>query len=277
MPSPLTGDSPIQTIDFDLQVLGQRLHARRLVPSLSETKRPANLVFLHEGLGCIAQWGDFPEALVRATGLPALLYDRLGHGESAPLMGPRSPHYLEEEASSTLPRVLALCEIDSPVLIGHSDGASIALLYASEFPHSPVAVLSEAAHVFLEEITLAGIRRAVAAFDQGKLRKGLLPYHGDKVDALFWAWADTWLSPAFRDWDITSRLPALRAPLLMIQGEEDGYGSPAQVEAILSRVGGPKKGWLIPGCGHAPHQQARQAVLEGMASFLQALLRPATL
>lgn len=257
--------------DFDLWIDGKRLRARSLRPDGAEPLAGPTLVFLHEGLGSIAQWRDFPDALVRASGLPAFLYDRLGHGDSQALTANRSPHYLEEEARVTLPQILAARAMKAPVLIGHSDGGSIALLYAAAFPLEPRAVITEASHVFLEEITLAGLRRAVAAFDQGKLRSGLWPFHGEKVDALFRAWADTWLAPAHRDWDITSHMTTLRAPLLMIQGEADGYGSPAQIDAVRTRVQGPSEAMLIPGCGHAPHHEARALVLACMTAFLQGI------
>lgn len=270
----LPGASALQTQDLDVQIAGTRLRVRLLIPeALQEADFQTHLLFLHEGLGSIAQWGDFPEALVRATGLPALLYDRLGHGESDPFEAPRPPHYLEDEARNTLPKLLEACGISRPLLIGHSDGATLALLYAAEFPETPRAVIAEAAHVFLEELTLTGIRHAAEAFREGKLRKGLLPFHGTKVDALFRAWSETWLAPSHRDWDMTPRLPAIQAPVLMIQGEEDAYGSPDQIQAVLSRVSGPSEGWMIPGCGHAPHHQAREVVLARMAGFIRALPR----
>jgi pimeloyl-ACP methyl ester carboxylesterase len=266
--------SALRTKDFDVQVAGNRLRVRLLAPGpRHRADSPTHLVFLHEGLGSIAQWRDFPEALVRATGLPAMLYDRLGHGESAPFGAPRPPHYLEEEARDTLPRLLEACGIPQPLLLGHSDGATLALLFAAEFPRTPRAVIAEAAHVFLEELTLAGIRHAAEAFREGRLRKGLLPFHGSKVDALFRAWSETWLAPSHRDWDITPCLSAIQAPVLMIQGEEDPYGSTAQIQAVLSRVSGPSEGWLLPGCGHAPHHQAREAVLARVAHFIRALPR----
>lgn len=265
MPAP---DS-IHTEDLDLPLGNQHLRARWILPDGRRSAGPM-LVFLHEGLGSIAQWRDFPEALARATGFSALVYDRLGHGGSPSLAGPRTMDYLETEATQVLPSVLAACGIEAPILVGHSDGASIALLFAAAFPDAPRAVISEAAHVFLEPVTLAGLRGAKEAFQAGPLRAKLARFHGDKVDALFRGWNDTWLAPESRHWDMTSLLTTIRAPLLMIQGEDDEYGSPAQVHAVVSRVAGPAESMLIPGCGHIPHFQARERVLERAVAFLGA-------
>lgn len=269
MPTP---DS-IRTEDLDLPIGNQSLCARWLLPDGRRSAGPT-LVFLHEGLGSIAQWRDFPEALVRATGLPALVYDRTGHGGSPSLPGPRTMDYLEAEAIQVLPSVLAACGLDSPILVGHSDGATIALLFAARFPDLPRAILAEAAHVFLEPVTLAGLRGAREAFQTGPLRVQLARFHGDKVDALFHGWNDTWLAPESRHWDMTPLLTDIRAPLLMIQGEDDEYGSPAQVHAVLSRVAGPAESLLIPGCGHVPHVQARERVLERAVAFLREFAGP---
>jgi len=267
MPAP--PPSRIHSRDFDQQVAGCQLRCRTLRPEGCEgpNSGPA-LVFLHEALGCISQWGRFPEELVRATGLPALLYDRYGHGASEALDGPRSPDYLEHESFTVLPQLLAALDIDAPVLVGHSDGGTIALLFAAEFPEVPRAVLCEAAHVFLEEITLQGLQRAEADFTGGPLRERLARHHGDRVDALFRGWQEVWRSPARRNWNVTARLASIQAPVLMIQGEDDEYGSPAQVQAVLSRVSGLGEAHLVPGCGHIPHSQARPLVLQRMTQFL---------
>ncbi len=251
---------------FFLQAAGHRLAAERVLPANALVG--PTLVFLHEGLGCIAFWKDFPDALCARLGLFGLVYDRWGYGASDPFDRPRTPRYLEDEAIFSLPEVLAAAGIDRPILVGHSDGASIALLFAAAFPERPLAVVSLAAHVFVEEEALAGIRLAVQAFASGDLERRLERHHGEKTKKVFEAWADTWLSPAFRDWNIEAALPRIRAPLLLIQGAEDEYGTAAQVEAIARAVSGPVESHLLPGCGHVPHHQARERVLDLTAEFI---------
>ena len=257
----------IQSEDIYLIAAGHRLAARWLRPGATPAS-DHTLVFLHEGLGSIAQWRDFPAALVAATGLPGLVYERWGFGGSEPLVLPRPRDYLHREAEQALPEVLAACGIERPVLIGHSDGGSIALLFAAAFPERPAACITEAAHVFVEEVTLAGIREAAALWETTDLKDRLARYHGDRTESVFRGWTETWLRPDFRDWDMTDRLPAITCPLLVIQGEDDEYGTPAQVEAIVAGSGGPAEALLVPDCGHAPHAQQRETVLAAMARFI---------
>jgi pimeloyl-ACP methyl ester carboxylesterase len=227
-----------------------------------------SLVFLHEGLGSIAQWRDFPERLCLKTGLPGMVYERGGYGKSDSPERPRTPYYLHEEALDVLPELLHELGIMRPVLIGHSDGGSIALIFASAFPDRVKAVVTEAAHVFVEDITLEGIRKAAAVYEGTNLREQLQKYHGEKTDAMFRAWSETWLSDEFRSWNLEEYLPGIKCPLLVIQGEDDEYGTPAQVAAIVSKVSGPAEPLIIPGCGHIPHHQAKEKVVEAMANFI---------
>jgi pimeloyl-ACP methyl ester carboxylesterase len=257
----------VTTEEFLLDAAGARLLARRLELTRASAKGSPTLVFLHEGLGSIAQWRDFPQALAARTGLPALLYDRRGHGGSDPLDLPRSSHYLHREALEVLPEVLERCGVADAILVGHSDGGSIALLYASAHPARVRGAVTEAAHVFVEEKTLAGIRAAGEAWRNSQLPEKLARYHGLKTHALFHAWHDTWLTPEFRDWNIEDCLPGIRCPLLAIQGRDDEYATEAQVEAIARQAAGPVETLLIPHCGHVPHHQARDAVLEAMTRF----------
>jgi len=262
--SDLTSETLIVTVD------GIRLPVRRLIPCGAAPDAPV-LVFLHEGLGSIGLWKDVPEALCRATGLPGVIYDRQGHGGADPVRAwPRPVPYLEHEAEHVLPRVLDALGIERFVHVGHSDGGSIALLHAALRPAGLVGAVTEGAHVFVEEITLAGIREARAAYVHGSLRSKLVRWHGRNTDRVFWAWNTTWLSAPFADWDMTDRLPAIRCPLLVMQGEEDEYGSRAQVEAIFSRAGGPATPMMVPECGHVPHHQAREVVLAAMADAVTA-------
>lgn len=226
------------------------------------------VVLLHEALGCITLWRDFPEALSEACGRPVLVYERHGHGGSAPPASPRTVEYLRVEAEEVLPRLLSRLGITRPLLVGHSDGGSIALLHAAFAPARTEAAITMAAHVFVEPETLAGIRDAVAAYDSG-LRDRLLKYHADNTDGVFRAWADTWLAPWFANWRITDDLPRITCPLLVLQGEGDEYGTPAQVEAICSGAGGPAEGIILPDCAHQPQREARDAVLGAIRAFLE--------
>lgn len=226
------------------------------------------LVFLHEGLGSIAQWRDFPLAVSFVAHLPAVVYERGGYGNADPLDGPRSVRYIHEEALQSLPEVLRQLQIDEAILIGHSDGGSIALIFAALWPQKVRGIITEAAHVFVEDVTLAGIREAVRQYDSTDLPERLSKYHGSNTEAAFRGWSETWLSPAFRDWNIEEYLPGVRCPVLAIQGRDDEYGTPAQVEAIVTGVSGPAEPLIIANCGHVPHHQAREKVLAEMARFI---------
>ncbi|MGA2082201.1 MAG: alpha/beta hydrolase [Holophaga sp.] len=262
--------SACEELTFGLLAGGHRLQAKTILPpGTSLTGSGPTLVFLHEALGSITQWRGFPLALASATGLPALVYDRLGHGKSEPRPLPLAPGYLETEARERLPEVLAACGIEVPFLVGHSDGGTIALLYAARFPRAPLAVITEAAHVWVEAEALQGIWRTLRAYGTTPLRERLRTHHGDRVDEVFHAWSDVWLSPAFRDWSMVGLLPALTCPVLAIQGEADEYGTPDQVRAILEAVSGPAQGLILPGCAHVPHFQAKEEVLDGMVRFIR--------
>lgn len=261
--------------DLTLTIDGIRLPARWLRPAPSRAGAPV-LVFLHEGLGSIGLWKDVPEALCRATGLPGFVFERQGHGNADPLPGwPRPVGYLEEQAGQVLPKMLAAAGIETFVHVGHSDGGSIALLHAALRPPGLLGAVTEAAHVFVEEITLAGIRDARVAYLEGGLKQRLERWHGPNTDGVFWGWNATWLEPAFAAWTMRDRLPAIQCPLLVLQGADDEYGSPAQVEAIAQGTGGPAIPLLIPDCGHVPHHQARPVVIDAITAFVRGLTHPA--
>ncbi|WP_342118062.1 alpha/beta fold hydrolase [Pseudoduganella sp. OTU4001] len=225
------------------------------------------LVFLHEGLGCCAMWKDFPQRLCAATGCAGLVYDRQGYGLSSPMTAPRSIHYLHQYALVELPAVLRrLAPGREHIVVGHSDGGSIALIYAAGQPDGLRAAVTAAAHVFVEDITLEGIRTAVDAHAAGKLR-GLARYHGDKTAQVFSAWADTWLAPPFKHWNIEYLLPAIACPVLALQGAGDQYGSGAQLDAIARGTPGARQ-LILPECGHSPHIEQAEATVQAMAAFI---------
>jgi pimeloyl-ACP methyl ester carboxylesterase len=261
--------------DSYIRAAGHRLRVRKLTHTPSDSVNPLPvLVFLHEALGSIEQWRDFPSALAEATNCDALLYDRWGHGKSDPLDAKRTLSYVHDEALDSLPQVLRESNVADVVLIGHSDGASIALIFAAEYPEVARGVISEAAHVFVEDITLAGIREAVKTYDTTRFQARLARYHGDNTEKIFRAWYETWLSPEFKTWNIEDCLPRIKCPVLVIQGEDDQYGTEAQVEAIARQVAGRSKCLLIPNCAHIPHRQARDIVAQEMTEFILTLLKP---
>jgi pimeloyl-ACP methyl ester carboxylesterase len=226
------------------------------------------LVLLHEGLGSVSAWRDFPDALAMRTGCPVLLYSRAGHGGSPPPDTPRGVRFMHDEATAVLPELLGRCHVNTPVLIGHSDGGSIALLYAATRPTRGLVLL--APHVFVEDCSIASITRMRELYATTDLRARLARHHAD-VDAAFHGWNDVWLDPAFRQWNIEGYLPAVTCPVLVLQGEDDEYGTRAQVDAIAAQVSGPVDVELLPRCGHAPHRDQLEKVLDRIAGFIARL------
>ncbi len=258
---------------FYLQVAGHKLRVRTIVPPGESIESSPVLVFLHEGLGCIEIWRDFPEMLSKALGLPALMYDRYGSGGSEAFQEVRQGNPFRWEAEVALAELLTACNVNRPILIGHSDGGSIALHYAAHFSGRPLAVIVEAAHVFGEELTLSSIRKAVQAFETGGLKGKLARYHGEQTESMFKGWADIWLAPENLGWNMESFLSAITCPLLVIQGENDEYGTLDQVEAIVSGVSGKTETLIIPDCAHSPHLQAQEKTLQGMVAFVESLFK----
>jgi pimeloyl-ACP methyl ester carboxylesterase len=233
----------------------------------------ATLVFLHEGLGSVAAWRDFPARVADATGCRAFVYSRRGYGHSDPLPGPLDPSFMHEEARC-LPAVLHTAGIREPILIGHSDGASIALLHAAEAAAEVRGLVAIAPHVFVEPETLAGIREVGERYRATDFRTRWRRTQGEHADRTFEAWSRVWLSPEFRSWNIESRLGAVRCPILAVQGEGDAYGTPRQVEAIRRAAAGPVRVVLLPDCGHSPQRDRPAETLEAVRGFVAGLERP---
>jgi pimeloyl-ACP methyl ester carboxylesterase len=228
------------------------------------------LVFLHEGLGSIRQWRDFPAQVAAATGCRALLYNRYGYGNSDVLAEPGvTVRFMHDEALVALPELLAKLTIDSPVLVGHSDGASIALIYAGA-GHAVRGLALMAPHVFVEEVGIRSIERARQQFETTDLPQRLGRYHRD-ARRTFYLWNDAWLDPQFRHWNIEEYLPSVSAPVLAIQGVDDEYGTMAQLKSIRERVKGSCEVLELADCGHSPHRDRPEAVLEALARFIRAL------
>ena len=250
---------------FNIAVAGRQLEALHLT---GDTAESPTIVFLHEGLGSISQWRDFPQRVVAATGCSALVYSRYGYGQSEPLDEPRKPDYMHREALEVLPSFLAQCEIENPILFGHSDGASIALIYAGA-GHAAAGLIVAAPHLFVEDISLQGAAQAALAYRTTDLPQKLARHHRD-ADKTFWGWHDIWTRADFRNWNIESYIASIRCPILAIQGEQDEYGSAAQIHAIANQQ--PQTAMhLLADCGHTPHRDQTQRTLELVTSFIKAI------
>jgi pimeloyl-ACP methyl ester carboxylesterase len=238
---------------------------------LNAEQRDAPLVvFLHEALGTLAMWRDFPQRLCDAGGFRGLLYSRYGYGGSTarPAREQWPLDYLEREARELLPDFLRAVGADArPWLFGHSDGASIALIYAAAFPDALAGAIVLAPHIFVEDATVAGVAAARRNYEITDLRQRLGRYHADP-DGAFWRWHDRWVDPAFRDWNIEALLPAIRCPLLAIQGKDDEYATMAQLDGIKRQV--PQTELLkLAACRHSPHRDQPQAVVDAALRFIR--------
>ncbi len=249
---------------------GHYYELETLTGALPEDHKPAGtMVFLHDSLGCIQLWRDFPAELARATGYDIFIYDRRGYGASDPFSGKaRTKDYMEQEADVLMP-LLEHHQIKDPILFGHSDGGTIALLAAAKYPDQVRAVITEGAHVFVEEITLDGIMQVTDQFAHTDLPQRLARYHGDKTTAVFEAWSKTWLAGFYRDWNIEHFLPLIICPLYVIQGTADEFGSIAQVQSITGKVSGPAASYMVPNAGHSPHKQSSVFLVQQVLLFLR--------
>jgi pimeloyl-ACP methyl ester carboxylesterase len=253
-------------VDASITIGGRRLEAA--VWDGDPDQR--SLVLLHEGLGSVGLWRDFPARLNEATGRRVVAFSRFGHGRSEPPPRPRTPAFFHEEALEVLPEVLAQLDAPEPILVGHSDGASIALIHAGHHPVSGIALL--APHVFVEDVTVAEIRIARERYTEGDLRERMARHHHD-VDAAFHGWCDVWLDPAFRDWNLEADAERATCPVLLIQGVDDPYGTLEQLDRIQARVRGPVTRIEVAG-GHSPHLEAGDEVLAAISEFAAELSSP---
>ena len=257
---------------FMLSVADEALQVRMLHLEGQELgKKTPTLVFLHDGLGSVAQWRGFPETLVKTTGLPALLYDRCGSGGSGPSSNTGDSSHFDRE-TSCFTAFLGVCNIERPILIGHSDGATIALQFAAVEPKWPLGVVSLAAHLFAEEETLAEIRRVGERYLNDSLREKLMRFHGDKIDRLFATWSAVWEDALHSGWNIEEQLKSVICPVLSLQGDRDEYGTLRQLQAIAEGVSGPCTRSILQDCGHFPHLTASDETLAALNSFILELI-----
>ncbi len=266
----MTGQASVPAETGFLHAGGRRLEYAWHGPPPGEAP---TLVFLHEGLGCVSLWRDFPARLAEATGCGALVYSRAGYGRSDPVPLPRPVRFMHDEGLRVLPEVLNAAGVRDAILVGHSDGASIALVHAGSGAAGRVrALVLEAPHVFVEDVSVASIAAVGEAYRDTDLRARLARHHGANVDCAFHGWNGVWLDPEFRAWNIEDCLPRVAVPVLVVQGEADEYGTVAQVEAIRRQAAGPVETVILPRVGHSPHRDAPDAILEAMARFVAGVL-----
>jgi pimeloyl-ACP methyl ester carboxylesterase len=258
----MTSESGVD--DLQLVVQGHSLEVRRI---RARYRHLPELVFLHEGLGSVSHWKNFPTRVAAETGCGVTVYSRYGSGNSDALIADRAVRYMHDEGLLVLPELLSKLEIEKPILVGHSDGGSIALIYAGS--HDKVrGLILLAPHVFVEDLSVASIAEAKVKFETTDLREKLARHHRD-VDRTFWGWNNIWLHPDFRRWNIDEYLPRITCPVLCIQGNEDQYGTMAQVEAIVKQCAGPVEILALADCRHSPQRDQPDATAAAIARFLK--------
>jgi pimeloyl-ACP methyl ester carboxylesterase len=255
---------------MDLRVNGLRIETAWFGPSPTEAP---TLVLLHEGLGCVTMWRDFPRALAERTGYGVMAYSRPGYGKSDPAPRPARLAYMDQEAFEVLPAVLDQAGIRKAILVGHSDGASIATIYAGGVQDFRIrGLVLMAAHFFVEDLSIRSIVAAKDAFRRGDLRERLKRHHGDNVDTAFTVWNAAWLDPGSRNWRIDDRVAHVRVPMLIIQGADDQYGTTEQVTMARDAAYCPVETLVLPGCRHSPHLDQPEATLAAIAAFVHRVL-----
>ena len=254
---------------MDIQINGKNLESVWHGPAPEDAP---TLIFLHEGLGSVSMWRDFPQKLSLQTGCGALVYSRFGYGKSEKSEIPRSLDFMHQESLDVLPEIIAQCGIKNYILVGHSDGASIALIHAgSDSSEKLIGMVNEAPHVFCESITISSIQKLRESFYSGNLRERLKKHHKD-IDTTFNGWSDVWLNYEFTKWNIESYLERIKVPQLIIQGNDDEYGTSEQVEAIIRQSSESVEICFMNKCGHSPHREQESKTLHVMSEFVRNLL-----
>ena len=238
----------------------------------SGTKAGPMIVLLHEGLGSVSAWKDFPENLCKVTGLSVFLYSRAGYGNSSPIELPRSVDFHSDEAVRVLPKILDAAEIERCILLGHSDGASIATIYASakSLDNQAERLILLAPHIFAEEKCVTAVEQAIKAYEKGNLRKALRKFHGKNTECAFRGWSGVWTDLEFSCWSIEEHLPFIKIPVLAIRGEDDPYNTVSHLDGITEKVSGEVECFNLSNCAHAPHKEQEEQVLMLIEKFLQA-------
>jgi len=254
-----------------IEIDGVRLACRWIGP---QPDSAPTIVMLHEGLGCLELWRDFPDRLAQATGCGVFVYSRQGYGASDSVPLPRPLSYMQDEARQVLPKLLDAIGFRRGVLLGHSDGASIAAIYAGSVEdHRVRGLVLYAPHFFVEDLGVESIAAAKLAYDSGTLKQGLAKYHGDNVECAFRGWNDAWLAPGFRQWNILDCVAYIRVPILIIQGADDEYGTLEQLRAAEQEATCPVETVVLAGCGHAPQSDQTDRTLGETARFISHLMQ----
>ncbi|MPV69741.1 alpha/beta fold hydrolase [Burkholderia sp. BE17] len=267
MTDSLTEETIVETPQGRL--FAKRWRARPVQDAAGASGPAAPIILLHDSLGCVDLWRDFPALLANATQRDVIAYDRLGFGRSDRHPGKLGTTFVRDEAGHAFEAVLEQLGVDAFVAFGHSVGGGMAVGCAAVHPERCRALVTVAAQAFVEDRTLAGIRDAALQFDEPGQLDRLARYHGDKAGWVLRAWVDTWLSPAFRDWNLDDELPRVQCATLAIHGEDDEYGSDVHPKRIAARVAGPSSFLLLAGCGHMPHRERTDDVLAAVAAFLR--------
>lgn len=261
----------VSATEHRIDTPGGRLYARRWSPAERVAEDAATFVLFHDSLGCVDLWREFPARLAAATGRPVVAYDRLGFGRSDPHPGRLAvPDFVDDEAATSIPRLLEGLGLASIVPFGHSVGGGMAVATAARMPQRCDALVTVAAQTFVEDVTLAGIRAAQLAFQEPGQVERLERYHGAKARWVLDAWIDTWFSPEFERYDLAPALARVRCPVLAIHGDRDEYGSTTHPERIARLAQGPARALVLRDCGHVPHREQPEAVLDAIATFLAA-------
>lgn len=272
---------PLQTENFFLTIQGKKIEVQRLT---SDDRSKPTIVFLHEGLGSVSAWRDFPAQLAERTGCSAVVYSRYGYGNSEPLSEPRNSHYLHDEALHALPELLTKLSVENPILLGHSDGASIALIYSGMNGAGPSGVGANGAaanrrvrgliviapHVFIEHASVTGVAAAKVAFETTDFAEKLARHHRD-TESAFLGWSNIVLNPDFHSWNIEEYVSRIACPVLAVQGVNDEYATLAHLDAISRLTQAPVERLHLSNCGHSPHRERPEELLNAVSAFIASL------